>query len=171
MVSFPWKQKIERSGIPSSSARQKKSGQPLDKKLMIRKSSDSFLISNKKSKPSSEAVQENYRHSRRGSVLVCTPFLANHALLCLKFPQTRKPENLSTIFQENRRPWRRFVLPAKTKHVAVSCSGPQRGQRVRAFFSSFKFIHFFVKFEQFQHFSSALSQFHYPKNDWKMAQI
>jgi len=130
MVSFPWKQKIERSGIPSSSARQKKSGQPLDKKLMIRKSSDSFLISNKKSKPSSEAVQENYRHSRRGSVLVCTPFLANHALLCLKFPQTRKPENLSTIFQENRRPWRRFVLPAKTKHVAVSCSGPQRGQRV-----------------------------------------
>jgi hypothetical protein len=44
----------------------RKADNPLDKKLMSRKSSDSFSISNRKSKPSSEAVQENYRQEQTG---------------------------------------------------------------------------------------------------------
>jgi len=64
---------------------------------MIRKSSDSFLISNKKSKPSSEAVQENYRQEQRRECTGLHALPCKPALLYLKFTQTKIRKSMNNF--------------------------------------------------------------------------
>jgi len=114
------------SGSPSSGARRRKADNP-STKTHDPQEQRQFLISNRKSKPSSEAVQENYRQSRRGSVLVCTPFLANLPCFVSNF---LKQKIRKSIIKKIADPERRFVLLAETKHVGISCSSSQRGKLV-----------------------------------------
>lgn len=85
-----------------------------------------FLISNRKSKPRSEAVQENYRQEQTGECNGLHAFPCKPALLCLKFTQTKNQKIYEQFLKKIADPERRFALPAKTKHARISCSGAQR---------------------------------------------
>ena len=90
-------------------------------KLMIRKSSHSFQSPTENQNQGLKLFKKTIDKSRGGSVLVCTPSLAN--LLC--FVSSLLKQKIRKIYQQFIKkivnPERRFVLPENTKHDGISC--------------------------------------------------
>ena len=122
MVSFPWKQNIKSSGSPSSSARQKKSGQPPRQKTHEPQEQRQFFNLQQKIKTKFWSCSRKLSTRADGGMFwFARLFLANLVCFVFKFPQTKDSENLSTISKKIVNPERRFVLPENTKHDGISC--------------------------------------------------